>query len=135
GAGRVIRTSSRLWITDGVLMPQGTVGSARALGQQCVGFLLGALQLLLDVGVADGAAAGLVEDVAEARLGGRLDRSPLGDRRVRAPLLDRLEERAVVGVLLTGGLLRLDARGEHTLLGGIVGLALVLGQGLYKRPR
>src|SRR3954468_23705981 len=113
GTGRGSRTSSRLSITVGALMPQATVGSARALGQQCVGFLLCALQLLLDVGVADRAAAGLVEDVAEAGLVGLLDRPPLRDRRVRAPLLDRLEERAVVGAGLAGGLLRLDARGEH----------------------
>ena len=81
---------------------QETRGSARSLGQQRVGLLLGALQLLLDVGVADGAAAGLLEDVGEAGLVGLLDRSPLRDRGVRAALLDRLEEAAVVGVGLAG---------------------------------
>src|SRR5829696_4756185 len=80
------RTSSRPWVTDGVLMPQETRGSARSLGQQRVGFLLGAAQLLLDVGVAQRPAAGLFEDVGEARLVGLLDRSPRGDRGVRAAL-------------------------------------------------
>src|SRR5829696_9581367 len=121
GTGRVTsRTSSRPWVTDGVLMPQEPRGSARSLGQQRVGFLFGDAQLLLDLRVGQRSAAGLLEDVGEARLVGLLDRPPLRDRGVRAALLDRLEEAAVVGVGLPGGVLRLDPRGEHPLLGRIV---------------